>query len=294
MARWPFSLSASADCLRNAIALRPDADTEEREGSLRSAWLAALVACAASSARAEDNSADLATKLANPVASLISVPFQFNYDCCAGPANGNRVTLNIQPVVPLALNADWNLIVRTIVPVIAQQATFDGLGDAVGLGNTTQSFFFSPNPSPGGITWALGPAFLWPTVTDETFGARKWGAGPTGLILKQAAGWTYGVLANHIWSYAGENSRPNISSTFVQPFVGYTWPDSTGLTLTSESTYDWSHDQWTVPLNLVLSHIFKFGAQPVSFQFGARYYPVRGDSAASWGARLAIIFLFPK
>jgi hypothetical protein len=223
----------------------------------------------ATTASAEQNTAELATKLANPVASLISFPFQFNGDCCYGPADSGRLTLNIQPVVPLALNPEWNLIVRTIVPVIDQQETFTGQGDDFGLGDTTQRFFFSPNPASGGIIWALGPVFLWPTGTDTTLSARKWGAGPTALVLKQQSGWTYGVLANHIWSYAGESGQVDLSNTFLQPFIGYTWPDSTGITLDSESTYSWEAGQWIVPLNLVLSHVFTFGSQPVSFQFGA-------------------------
>lgn len=242
----------------------------------------------------EQSDSELANKLSNPVSNLISVPFQFNYDCCAGPKNGDRITLNIQPVVPFSISDNWNLIVRTIVPVVDQQETFAGQGDHFGLGDTTQSLFFSPNPGPGGIIWAIGPAFLWPTGTDSTVGSRKWGAGPTGLILKQQNGWTYGMLANHIWSYGGEHDHPNISSTFLQPFVGYTWPDTTGITLNTETTYDWERDHWTVPLNLMVSHIYKFGSQRVSFQLGGRYYAsTAAPDGARWGARFAVVFLFP-
>jgi hypothetical protein len=240
-----------------------------------------------------DDSAQLAGKLSNPVSSLISVPLQFNYDCCYGPKDGDRVTLNIQPVVPFHISDDWNLIVRTIVPIVDQQAAFDGDDDHFGLGDTTQSFFFSPNPAPGGFIWGAGPVFLWPTGTDSTIGSRKWGVGPTLVVLKQDSGWTYGILANHIWSYGGERDHPNISNTFLQPFVGYTWPDTTGLTFNTESTYNWKSEQWTVPLNLVVSHIYKFGSQPISFQFGTRYYASKPDDGARWGLRFAAVFLFP-
>lgn len=260
---------------------------------MRAFLLVALLTCIAPAALADENDQELANKLANPVASLISVPFQFNYDCCYGPRNGGRVTLNIQPVVPFVLNDSWNLIVRTILPVVEQEETTPGAGSHFGLGDTTQSFFLSPNPAPGGIIWAVGPVFYWPTGTDAVIGSRKWGAGPTALILKQEAGWTYGLLANHIWSYSGDRTHPNISNTFLQPFVGYTWPDTTGLTLNSESTYSWVAGQWTVPLNVLLSHIYKFGTQPVSFQLGARYYAVRPEQTAAWGLRFNAVLLFP-
>ena len=260
---------------------------------MRRLLLAATLFCATSPALADESDVDLATKLSNPVASLISVPFQFNYDCCNGPADGRRFTLNIQPVVPFELNSDWNLIVRTILPVVDQEELFDGAGNGAGLGDTLQSFFFSPKNTLDGWIWAVGPAFLWPTATDGAIGGGKWGAGPTALVLKQQSGWTYGVLANHIWSYAGTGVGPNTSNTFIQPFVGYTWPDTTGITLNSESTYDWTGGQWTVPINLVVSHLFRFGKQPVSFQVGGRYYAQHPDDTATWGMRAAVVFLFP-
>jgi hypothetical protein len=245
-----------------------------------------------SSALADDET-ELATKLSNPISSLISLPFQINYDCCYGPDDGDRVTLNIQPVIPIKLNDDWNVIMRTILPVIQQGETAFNDSDRVGLGDTTQSFFFSPNPAPGGWIWGVGPVFLWPTATDSTLGSREWGVGPTAVLLKQESGWTYGVLANHIWSYADGIDRASVSNTFIQPFVGFTWRDTTSLTLNSESTYNWTAEQWTVPVNLTLGHIFKLGTQPTSFQFALRYYPTAPTETASWGARFNIVFLFP-
>jgi hypothetical protein len=191
------------------------------------------------------------------------------------------------------LSKDWTLVVRTILPVIDQQAPVSGAGDHFGLGDTTQSFFFVPKSAPGGITLGFGPAFLWPTATDESLGSHKWGAGPTMVVLKQQSGWTYGILANHIWSYGGERDHPNVSNTFLQSFVGYTWPDTTSLTFNAENSYNWEAKQWTVPLNLVVGHIYKFGTQPVSFQLGARYYADRPDDSATWGLRFAVVFLFP-
>jgi hypothetical protein len=251
------------------------------------------VVFSASSARADE--ADLAKQLSNPVSSLISVPFQFNYDCCFGPSRGSRATLNIQPVVPIKLNDDWNMIVRTILPVESWNSPAPGVGYHFGLGDITQSFFFSPrNLGANGIVWGIGPVFLWPTGTDDSLGSRKFGAGPTAVLLKQANGWTYGILANHIWSYGSvAGGTQNVSATFLQPFVNYTWPDTTGITLNTESTYDWIAKQWTVPVNIQISHIYKFGSQPVSFSIGPRFYLVSPSNGPDWGVRGSITLLFP-
>jgi len=176
-------------------------------------------------ASAQSQDADLAKKLNNPVASLISVPFQYNYDCCFGPSQGNRNTTNIQPVIPIKLNSDWNLISRTILPVDGWEPTTPGGSYTSGIGDITQSFFLSPErPTRDGIIWGVGPVFLLPTATNAALGSGKWGAGPTAVMLKQQDGWTVGILANHIWSFAGEADRSQVSNTFLQPFINYTFP----------------------------------------------------------------------
>jgi hypothetical protein len=156
------------------------------------ALLLALSAPSAEHAEAASN-LDLAKKLANPISSLISVPLQYNFDCCFGPLDADRHLLNIQPVIPTKLNADWNLIIRTILPVVYLEAPAVGLDDTFGLCDTPQSFFFSPSNPPGGVTWGIGPAIQWPTGTGPLIDSGKWAAGPTAVILKQRSGWTYGV-----------------------------------------------------------------------------------------------------
>ena len=157
---------------------------------------------------AKAKAAELAKELQNPIAKLISVPFQNNFDFGAGPAgDGFQYKVNVQPVVPFTLSEDWNLITRTILPIVYQEKIV-GTSSQAGLADTMESLFFSPSkPAMGGWIWGAGPAFLLPTATDDLLGAEKWGAGPTAVVLKQQKGWTYGALANHIWSFAGESER---------------------------------------------------------------------------------------
>ncbi|GAA5123319.1 transporter [Luteolibacter yonseiensis] len=241
--------------------------------------------------RAEN--AELAKKLSNPIADLISVPTQSNYDFGIGPGDGAKWTTNIQPVIPIGLNDGWNVISRTILPVIDQEGILPGGGsDESGLGDVVQSFFFSPKTSDP--IWGAGPVFLIPTATDEVLGGEKWGIGPTAVVLKQEGPWTYGALVNHLWDFAGEDDRNSVNATFLQPFVGYTTPAATTYTLNLESTYDWQGNDWTVPVNFVVSQLVKIGDQPVQFFAGARYYFDTPDGGPEWGLRFGLTFLFPK
>lgn len=242
---------------------------------------------------AQESDADLAAKLSNPVSAMISVPVQWNYDCCYGPSDGERITVNLQPVIPVKLNDDWNVIIRTVVPLVYQQQTAPGTESAYGVSDVTQSFFFSPTQTSGGVTWAIGPVFLWPVGTDE-LGSRKWAAGPTGLILKKQGHATVGVLANHLWSYAGADDRDDLSRTFVQPFYSYTTASATTWGANIEAAYDWRNKAWSVPLNLTVSHLYNFGGQRVSLGVGARAYLVSEDDAPDWGLRATATFLFPE
>jgi hypothetical protein len=237
---------------------------------------------------------DLAKQLANPVASLISVPFQSNFDFGIGPSDATRYTLNIQPVIPFELNEHWNLITRTILPVIDAESPAPGIDDKFGLGDTVQTFFFSPKEPVNDWILGAGPAFLWPTATDDLLGTEKWGAGPSVVALQQAGPWTYGVLANHLWSYAGESDRDEVNSTFLNPFVSYITPTKTTFTASPELTYDWISEQWIAPVNLVVSQLLKIGEHPISLALGGRYYFDSPDGGPEWGIRLNLVLLFPK
>jgi hypothetical protein len=246
---------------------------------------------------AQLDSVKYAKQLANPVSALISVPLQFNFDENIGPNDeGSRVTLNMQPVIPFSLNEDWNLISRTILPLISQQDILPGSGSQSGLGDTVQSLFFSPvNPTTNGWIWGAGPVFLLPTATNDLLGTEKWGAGPTAVALKQQGPWTYGFLANHIWSFAGASDRNDISSTFVQPFVGYTTANAWSFDLQTESTYDWKNKQWNVPLVFLVSKVTTIGNQLVQIQAGPRYYVESFDGGPEgFSFRVALTLLFPR
>jgi hypothetical protein len=248
-------------------------------------------------ALAAEDSAELAKKLSNPVAALISVPFQLNYDQDIGPAEaGEKWTLNVQPVIPITLNDDWNLISRTIVPVLYQDDIAPGSGSQFGISDVVQSLFFSPKAATaGGWIWGVGPVLLVPTGTDDLLTTDKWAAGPTAVVLKQANGWTYGMLANHLWSFAGDDDRADINATFMQPFLSFTTPTAWTYGLNTESTYDWEGKEWSVPVNAVVTKVTKVGGQLVSVGGGLRYWvdsPPNGPEGL--GVRVVVTLLFPK
>lgn len=242
---------------------------------------------------------NLAKQLANPISSLISVPFQFNYDTGfdgPGEDDGDRFTLNVQPVIPFALNDNWNLITRTIVPIIYQDdVLIDSNSTQFGLGDTVQSFFFSPKaPGPAGAIWGVGPVFLWPTATNDSLGSEKWGVGPTGVVLFQQGPWTYGALANHIWSYAGDDDRPHVNATFLQPFLNYTTKTALTIFVNTETTYDWNAEEWTVPINIGANQLLRFGNQPIQIGGGFRWFADTPPGGPDWGIRFNFVLLFPK
>jgi len=251
---------------------------------------------AMTSVKRKPSAKDVAKKLANPVASMISVPIQANYQPNMGRDDkGSQWLTNIQPVMPFELNDDWNIISRTIIPLISKDTGVAGQDRINAVGDIVQSVWASPKAlTENGWIWGAGAAFLLPS--DSELSAKKWGAGPTALALKQDGPWSYGGLFNHIWSVAGSDAvTANVNQTFVQPFLTYITPQAVTIALNTESIYDWENEQWTVPVNLAVTKVMKIGSQIVSVGGGMTYWAEAPDNGPEgFGVRLLFTFIFPK
>jgi len=247
-----------------------------------------------------ESASELAKQALNPVAAMYSLPVQYNWDQKLGPTgDGMHSVTNIQPVLPFVLNEDWNLISRTILPLIDQHGLApNGLADKSGTGDVTQSFFFSPKkPTDSGWILGVGPALLIPTGSDELLSSKQWGLGPTAVALKQSNGWTRGILTNHIWGLVGSpaDGKEKVNQTFLQPFLSYTTDTYTTFGVNTESTYNWQSQEWSVPINLTVTQLLKVGGQPLTVQAGPRYWADSPeDGAQGWGFRAAVTLLFPR
>jgi hypothetical protein len=252
-----------------------------------------LALLAAPSASAQDADG-LAKQLANPIASLTSVPFQYNYAEGVGPAgDGTMTRLDVQPVIPMSIGRDWNLISRTIVPLIRQDRIVPGAAEQQGVGDVLQSPFFSPKAvSDKGWVWGVGPAFLLATAGDDALGGERWGAGPTFVALRQLNGWTYGALANRIVSFAGNDSRRDVNATFLQPFLSKRIGPGRTVSTNFESTYDWERSQWNAPLNIGISQVLPIGRQMASLHAGGAWYVEAPAASPDWSLRLTVTLLY--
>jgi hypothetical protein len=245
---------------------------------------------------AEDDSADLAKKLSNPISDLVSVPFQFNWQQKVGPLELSQFILNVQPVIPFTLTPDWDLIVRIITPFVGQPPFVPAGWSEFGIGDMTTSFFLSPKSTKSGFTVGVGPAFVLPNSYQPTIGSGKWSIGPTAVALQQTGPWTVGVLWNQVWSFAGDPRRADVNQMFLQPFLAYQATKTVTLTVQSETTADWnaSTDTWTVPINFLISKLSSFGTFPASYQLGYGVFPAHPDLGPSWKIRAAIVILLPR
>ena len=237
---------------------------------------------------------ELAKQLQNPLANLISVPFQNNFDFGFNPADGSRWLMNVQPVIPMSISEDWNLIGRVILPVISQNDIFGESGSQTGLGDALVTGFFSPKtPTAGGMIWGVGPAISIPTATDDLLGSGKFSAGPSAVALVQKGSITYGALVNHVWSLFGTSDRADISATFFQPFLAKNFAGGYALTLNTELLQNWEADATVGYLHLVGSKVTTLGGQMVQIFIGPRI-PYGNGATNSWGFRAGLVLLLPK
>jgi hypothetical protein len=269
---------------------------------LESRWMAAAAFAAAMtmtvSARAEMSADELAKLAQNPVGNLISLPFQNNTNFNFGPEGGTQNILNIEPVIPISVDKDWNIITRTIVPLIWQPSLGPGIDSTFGLSDIQFSAFLSP-ASPGHFIWGLGAITQLPTNSNAELGNKNWGLGPTFVVLhlEHDDPWVYGVLVNNLWSLSSNKQGGAYNNGLIQPFLNYNFGGGLYLTSSPVLTVDWKADsgqRWTVPLGGGVGKIFHFGKLPVNAQISAYYNVVRPDFGANWQLRAQVQLMFPK
>ena len=267
--------------------------------------LTALLISFGSPTLAQQSDEDLQAAVQNPVANLISVPFQNNTFFGIGPDDEVVNVLNIQPVIPFNLTQEVNVITRTIAPLIYIPDSVEGLDvlpesvaddTEFGLGDINFTAFLSP-AKPAGAIWGVGPSITVPTATDDVLGSEKWSAGPSAVVLVQPQPWTVGILARQLWSFAGEDSRNDVNQTLLQPFVNYNLDDGWYLVSAPVITANWeasSDDTWTVPVGGGVGRLSKIGKLPINTQLSSYYNVEHPDAGPDWSIRLQVQFLFPK
>jgi hypothetical protein len=265
---------------------------------VRGVILLILAATTASLVHGAMNDVELAKLAQNPVGNLISVPFQNNANLNYGPEEETQNILNIQPVIPVSITPDWNVITRTILPVIHMPRLGRFVGSQDGIGDTTFTAFLSPS-QPKGIIWGVGPVFQLPTHNNEELGNDNWGGGASFVVLKLEKGnpWVYGALVNNVWSFTSDKSGGSYNLGLIQPFINYNFKSGAYLTTAPVATVDWkanSSDKWTVPIGGGVGKIFHFGKLPVNSQISAYYNIEKPEFGADWQIRAQVQLMFPK
>jgi hypothetical protein len=233
----------------------------------------------------------------NPMADLISFPIQNNTNFDYGPLEKTQNITNIQPVIPFSLNEEWNLITRTIMPLINQPEFAPGQGSTFGLGDINLSMFVGPK-DPGEVIWGAGPIFMFPTATDDMLGTEKWGAGPAAVVLTMPKPWVFGILGQNIWSFAGDSDRADVNQMLIQYFINYNLPNGWYVNSAPIITANWeadSDDRWTIPFGAGVGKLVFLGKLPLNLQVGAYYNVVKPDNIGPrWTLRFQIQTLLPK
>lgn len=236
---------------------------------------------------------ELAKQTQNPVASLISVPLQGNWDFGIGDRDATSTLLNIQPVMPFGISQSTNIILRVIMPLTSQPAAA-GAPRNNGFGDIVTTAFFSPSRT-GRVVWGVGPVFLLPSATSPALGSEKFGIGPSAVALIQPGKWTVGALYNQIWSVSGANDRNDVHSLFLQPFANYNLGGGLAVGVSAEASANFEADEtWTAPLLFSVSKVTLLGRRPVNFALAAGPTIASPEAGANWRFRLVATFLFPR
>ena len=265
-------------------------------GRLTAALLVVTVLAAVPCYGQGSGEGDLAKASQNPVSDLISVPFQNNTSFRVGPDEEVANVLNIQPVWPLDLSEEWNLITRTIVPIISMPGFGPDDDGTTGLGDVVFTAFLSP-AAPGELIWGAGPVFSLPLATEDALGSEKWGIGPSAVVLKMQGQWVYGALFNNVWSFAGDDNRADVNQMLLQPFVNLNMPGGWYLVSAPVITANWEADSdntWTLPIGGGVGKIFRIGKLPVNGSIQGYYNVERPEYAGESTLRAQLQFLFPK
>ena len=258
-------------------------------------WLLTILAmlCVAPSLAAAQSADELAKQTQNPIASLISVPFQGNWDFGIGDRDATGTLFNFQPVVPFPVSTGTNVVLRIIMPLTSQPESGPGGARMNGVGDVLATAFFSPSKA-GRIIWGVGPVVSLPTATDNSLGTEKFGVGPSVVVLTQPGKWTLGGLFNQIWSTSGANDREDVNVTFLQPFANYNLGGGLAVGVSLEASGNWNaEDTWTTPMLFSVSKVTLLGKRPVNLAVAAG--PTLASAAGTnWRFRLAATFLFPR
>lgn len=243
---------------------------------------------------ADSNSNALATKLANPIASMVSLPLQYNYDQGIGTHKGSRSLINFQPVIPFQITEEYELITRMVMPIISQSDISAKGEDQTFIGNSLFSFFLSPSAPVDGWVLGLGVAVDAPTSTNSDIMLAQWSVGPTAIALHQKDGWTIGALANALYSVSDTNKN-EVKSAYIQPFVSYTTQAAVTYTIESETTYDWVNEKTDIPINFLIGKLFKVSDIPVQISGGVRYWAQSDITQADdFGLRMALTIILAE
>jgi hypothetical protein len=240
---------------------------------------------------------ELAKKTQNPVADLISVPIQNNFNFNAGPYNQTQTVINIQPVIPIHLSDDFNLITRTILPVVDQPDPASNTSQ-FGLGNLNTTLFLSPAKSKA-VTWGVGPIFGFPTKTNDLLGSNTFSVGPSAVVAMPKH-WVIGAIANQQWSIGNAPPNQRVNAMLIQPFINYNLPEGWYLTSAPIITANWeafgnnSSDRWVIPIGGGFGKIVKTGGPPLNMNLQGYYNVVNPTQGSDWQLRFTVALLFPK